>query len=195
MQFYSKELFLDQFTPVSIYEKVKNLYKNEITFLFESTINSADGNYSFIVIGDRERVWYEDNKCFHKDEIGNIKEVESNPLKFLQKYYKQFDKDFYKEKARELGIGLVDGFIGNIGYDIGKEFEPTLKNSMNNLVDQLNIPDLDLIRPNIILGFSHKTSKLIMVTSVDNLKDELDVIEKELFTSYEFTPLKKSRTS
>lgn len=192
MQFYSKELFLDQFTPVSIYEKVKNLYSDEITFLFESTINSADGNYSFIVIGARERVWYENNTCFYKNEQGEISQVESNPLKFLQKYYKKFDKEFYKEKARELGIGLVDGFIGNVGYDIGKEFEPTLKKSMNSLEDQLNIPDLDLIRPNIILGFSHKTSKLIMVTSVESYKDELQKIEDELFTPYEFTPLKKA---
>ena len=52
MKFYSKEIFLDQFTPVSIYEKVKSLYKDEITFLFESTINSNDGNYSYIIIGD-----------------------------------------------------------------------------------------------------------------------------------------------
>lgn len=192
MQFYSKELFLDQFTPVSIYEKVKNLYKDEITFLFESTINSSDGNYSFIAIGVRERVWYEDNKCFYKNEEGIVKEVESNPLKFLQKYYKNFDTEFYKQKSQELGIGLVDGFIGNIGYDIGKEFEPKLKDSMKNLKDQLNIPDLDLIRPNIILGFSHKTSKLIMITSVESKKNDLEKIEKELFTPYEFSPLKKA---
>ncbi len=192
MNFYSKELFLDQFTPVSIYEKVKNLYKNEITFLFESTINSADGNYSFIAIGARERVWYENNTCFYKNEEGVVEEVESNPLKFLQKYYKNFDKEFYKQKAQELGIGLVDGFIGNIGYDIGKEFEPTLKDSMNNLEDQLNIPDLDLIRPKIVLGFSHKTSKLVMVTSVEEKKDDLETIEAELFTPYTFSPLKKA---
>ncbi|PLY06973.1 MAG: anthranilate synthase component I [Arcobacter sp.] len=192
MQFYSKELFLDQFTPVSIYEKVKNLYKDDITFLFESTINSADGNYSFIAVGARERVWYENNTCYYKNEEGIVKEVESNPLKFLQKYYKNFDKEFYKEKALELGIGLVDGFIGNVGFDIGKEFEPRLKKSMNNLVDQLNIPDLDLIRPNILLGFSHKTSKLVMVTSVESKKDDLEKIEKELFTPYEFSPLKKA---
>ncbi len=193
MQFYSKELFLDQFTPVSIYEKVKNLYKEEITFLFESTINSSDGNYSFIAIGARERVWYENNTCFYKNEKGKTTKVESNPLKFLQNYYKNFDKEFYKAKARELGIGLVDGFIGNVGYDIGKEFEPTLKEPMNNLVDQLNIPDLDLIRPKIILGFSHKTSKLIMVTSIESCKDDLQKIEDELFTPYEFTPLKKAK--
>jgi len=192
MNFYSKELFLDQFTPVSIYEKIKVLYKNEITFLFESTINSSEGNYSFIIIGQRERVWYENNTCFHKNEEGKVSEVNSNPLKFLQEYYKKFDKEFYKQKANELGIGLVDGFIGNVGYDMGKEFEPRLKDSMSNLVDQLNIPDLDLIRPNIILGFSHKTSKLVMITSVESKKDELDKIEKELYTPYKYNAPKKA---
>ena len=186
MNFYSKELFLDQFTPVSIYKKIKESYKNEITFLFESTINSSDGNYSFIVIGQRERVWYENGKCFHKNEEGITSEVTSNPLKFLKEYYKKFDKKLYKQKAQELGIGLVDGFIGNVGYDIGKEFEPKLKDSMNNLVDQLNIPDLDLIRPNIILGFAHKTSKLVMITSVESKKEELEKIEQILYTPYKY---------
>ena len=192
MNFYSKELFLDQFTPVSIYEKVKNIYKDEITFLFESTINSSDGNYSYIIIGARERVWYENGTCFYKNQEGTVEKVESNPLKFLKTYYKNFDRQLYKDKSDELGIGLVDGFIGNVGYDIGKEFEPKLKDSMNSLIDQLNIPDLDLIRPEIILGFSHKTSKLVMVTSVDKRADDLKKIEAELYTPYEFTPLKKA---
>ena len=192
MNFYSKELFLDQFTPVSIYEKVKSLYRDEITFLFESTINSSDGNYSYIIIGARERVWYENNTCFYKNEQGITETVESNPLKFLKRYYKNFDKQVYKDKSEELGIGLIDGFIGNVGYDIGKEFEPKLKESMNDLLDQLNIPDLDLIRPNIILGFSHKTSKLVMVTSVDSKKEELSKIEDILFTTYTYSPLKKA---
>jgi len=193
MQFYSKELLLDQFTPVSIYEKIKEIYKEELTFLFESTINSTDGNYSYIIIGARERVWYEKGTCLYKNEAGEVNPVESNPLKFLQNYYKNINKDFYKEKSLELGIGLIDGFIGNVGYDIGKEFEPVLKKYMNDLEDQLNIPDLDLIRPKIILGFSHKTSKLVMVTSCENKKDDLEKIEKQLLTPYQFTPLKKAK--
>ncbi len=192
MNFYSKELFLDQFTPVSIYEKIKKLYKNEITFLFESTINSSTGNYSYIIIGDRERVWYENGSCFYKNEKQEISTVESNPLHFLKRYYKSFDKEFYKNKSSELGVGLIDGFIGNVGYDIGKEFEPKLKESMNSLVDQLNIPDLDLIRPKIILGFSHKTSKLVIITSMPEKEKDLEIIEKELLKSYEYTPLKKA---
>lgn len=191
MTFYTKELFLDQFTPVSIYEKVKSLYKKEITFLFESTINSSEGNYSYIIIGARERIWYKNNKCLFKNEQNEIREVNSNPLKFLQNYYKEFDKIFYKNKAKELGIGLIDGFIGNVGYDISKEFEISLKNSMNSIEDQLNIPDLDLIRPNIILAFSHKTHKLTLVTSLISKEKELEEIEKALFKPYAYIPLKK----
>jgi anthranilate synthase component 1 len=64
---------------------------------------------------------------------------------------------------------------------------------MNSLKDQLNIPDLDLIRPKIILGFSHKTSKLVIITSMEEKKNELETIENELLnSSYSYTPLKKA---
>jgi len=194
MDFYSKTLFLDQFTPVSIYEKVRNLYKNDITFLFESTINSSNnGNFSYIIIGVRERIWYKNNACYFLAQNGKTDTVENNPLRFLQKYYKKFDKEFYKKKALELGIGLIDGFIGNIAYDIGKEFEPKLKVSMQNLKDELDIPDFDLIRPNIILAYSHKTSKLVILTSVEKYKNDLETIENELLKPYSYTLLKKAQ--
>ncbi|MDD2509373.1 MAG: anthranilate synthase component I family protein [Aliarcobacter skirrowii] len=193
MIFYNKTLFLDQFTPVSIYEKVKALYSKELSFLFESTISSGnDGNFSYIIIGARERIWYKNSECFFQNESGDIKKVDNNPLLFLKKYYKKFDKEIYKNIAKELGIGLIDGFIGNIGYDISKEFEPKLKNSMQNLEDQLDIADFDLIRPKIILAYSHKTSKLTILTSVDKLKNELETIEEELLKPYNYTALKKA---
>ncbi|MDX3959230.1 anthranilate synthase component I family protein [Aliarcobacter skirrowii] len=193
MIFYNKTLFLDQFTPVSIYEKVKALYPKELSFLFESTISSvSDGNFSYIIIGARERIWYKNSECFFKDESGNVEKVDNNPLLFLKKYYKKFDKEIYKNIAKELGIGLIDGFIGNIGYDISKEFELKLKSSMQDLEDQLDIADFDLIRPKIILAYSHKTSKLTILTSVDKLKNELETIEEELLKPYNYTALKKA---
>ncbi|WP_066354927.1 anthranilate synthase component I family protein [Aliarcobacter skirrowii] len=193
MIFYNKTLFLDQFTPVSIYEKVKALYSKELSFLFESTISSGnDGNFSYIIIGARERIWYKNSECFFQNESGDIKKVDNNPLLFLKKYYKKFDKEIYKNIAKELGIGLIDGFIGNIGYDISKEFEPKLKSNMQDLEDQLDIADFDLIRPKIILAYSHKTSKLTILTSVDKLKNELETIEEELLKPYNYTPLKKA---
>ena len=191
--FYSKSLILDQFTPVSIYQKIQNLFTDEITFLFESVLNGNDGNFSYIIIGDRERVWHKDGKSFHKDENNNIQEIDSNPFNFLKTYYNNIDKKIYKDKAQELGIGLVDGFIGNIGYDMVQEWEPKLKNSMANLKDTIGIADFDLIRPKIILGFSHKTSKLTIVTSLDSMKDQLNIIEDELHKNFEYTPLKKAK--
>ncbi len=193
MNIYSKTLFLDQFTPVSIYAKIKKLFDDEITFLFESTINSSDGNYSYILVGARERIWHIDDKSYFKNEQGDISEIDSNPLTYLREYYKNFDKNFYKQKSVELGIGLIDGFIGNIGYDMGKVFEPKLESSMKNLKDELKIADLDLIRPKMILGFSHKTSKLIMVTSLKEFASKLDLIEEDLNKAYEHIPLDKAK--
>ncbi len=192
MEFYSKTLFLDQFTPVSIYDKVKELFQDEITFLFESTVNSADGNFSYIAIGARERIWHKDQKSFHKNENGQIHEISNNPFDYLRSYYKQLDKQVYKDKANELGIGLIDGFIGNVGYDMVCEFEPSLKKSMLNLNDTINIADLDLIRPKMILCFSHKTSILTLLTSLKEFEPHIEKVEKLLHESYAYKPLKKA---
>ncbi|MEA3314551.1 MAG: hypothetical protein U9Q30_01680 [Campylobacterota bacterium] len=69
MKFYDKTLFLDQFTPVSIYQKVKTIFKDEITFLFESVLNNSDGNFSYIIIGDRERLKKELDDMKNKDDL------------------------------------------------------------------------------------------------------------------------------
>ena len=193
MNFYDKTIFLDQFTPVSIYQKVKRIFTKEITFLFESSVNnSTDGNFSYIFIGARERVWHKDSHSYYKNEEGNIEEIDKNPFIFLKEYYSNLNKNFYKEKGEELGIGLIDGFIGNMGYDMVATFESTLEKSMNNLPDELNIPDCDLIRPKIVLVYSHKTSQLTMVTSLDECESDLEDIEKFLNEPFMHTPLEKA---
>ena len=193
MDFFYKHLFLDQFTPVSIYQKVKKIFNNEITFLFESVVNSEDGNYSYIIIGDRERVYHKNSKSYYIDENKQIHNIDSNPFKFLKEYYKRVDIKFYKQKAKELGVGLIDGFIGNVGYDMVAEFEPILKKSMSNLIDELDIADFDLIRPKMVLIYTHKSSRLTMVTSLKSFKKYIQIIEDEIKKGVEYTPLKKAK--
>jgi len=192
MEFYSKRLFLDQFTPVTIYEKIKEIFPNEITFLFESVLNNNDGNFSYILIGDRERVIHKDNQSIYIDEDKVQHTISSNPFDFLQDYYKKLDKQIYKDKATELNLGFVDGFIGNIGYDMVQEFEPKLKDSMQNLKDDFNIADFDLIRPKLILGYSHKNSNLTIVTSLKSYEEYIDIIENSIKKGSKYTPLKKA---
>ena len=192
MNFYNKTLFLDEFTPVSIYTKVKKIFNDEITFLFESVVNSNDGNFSYIFVGARERVWHKDGKSFYKNENSDIKEIDKNPFVFLKNYYNNIDKEIYKNKGDELGIGLIDGFIGNMGYDMVSTFEPTLEKSMAGLKDELGIADCDLIRPKMVLVYSHKSSKLTIVTSMQSMEKYITTIEKSLSEPFENTPLKKA---
>jgi len=187
-----KTLFLDQFTPVSIYHKIKEIFKNEITFLFESVVNNEMGNYSYIIIGDRERIIHKNGKSFYINEDKEKKEISSNPFIFLKEYYKKIDFKKYKNISQELNIGLIDGFIGNVGYDMVAEFEPILKKYMDNLTDEFQIADLDLIRPKIVLCFNHKSSKLTIITSYKPYEKYIEIIEKKLFECFEFLPIKKA---
>lgn len=191
---YSQSFILDEFTPIAIYEKIKKYFKTDTTFLFESAINTNDGNFSFIIAGVKERVWHKNQKSFYQNSNGEVSEIEGNPLLFLKKYYKKIDKEYYKTKAKELGVGFVDGFIGYIGYDMVAEFEPVLKKYMKNLKDETDIPDLDLIRPKLIVAYSHKNSKLTLITSDKDISENLfNPLKDDILDSYQYTRLKPAK--
>ena len=104
----------------------------------------------------RERLQYKNNTTIYTDNNGTSHTKNENPFTFLKNYYKNIDTSIYKEATAKLKVGYVDGFIGYIGYDMVKVFEPKLGSSMDNLEDELNTPDLDLILPKLILIYSHK---------------------------------------
>jgi len=185
-----KQILFDQLTPVAIYGRVKELFPNEITMLFESVVNNSDGNFSFITIGEMERVKYKNNVTLYTKD-NKEREVLQDPFSFLQDYYKNIDKKKYSKLRQELGFSFIDGFIGYIGYDMVKVFEPVLKSYMEGLKDTLNIPDLDLIRPSIILAFSHKSSTLTIIQNDKRYSNEVEIIENILKKMH--TPQKLKR--
>ncbi len=172
-----KTILFDQLTPVALYGKIKALFPSEITMLFESMVNTADGNFSFIVIGAQERLSYKDKTSTYTDLSGTSKKLKEDPFTFLKSYYAKVDKEANKKRAAEVGFSFVDGFIGFIAYDMVKVFEPVLEESMDKLLDPLNTPDLDLIRPKIIMAYSHKSAKLTLILNDDSMKEGLDAIE------------------
>ena len=187
-----KQILFDQLTPIAIYSKLKERFQNELSFLFESAINSEEGNYSFIFIGAKERLTYHDNKTSHIDTDGISHTLDIDPFTFLKSYYESIDPLPYQEKAKELNIGFIDGFIGFIGYDSVKVFEPILHNSMDNLQDDLNTPDIDLIRPKLVVAFSHKSNKLTLLTTDAFMRTQLDEITNYLKEPYQYQYIKKS---
>lgn len=184
----SRRFSLDQFAPIAVYEKAKALFPGEISFLFESA-GGSEGNYTIIAIGDRERLTYADRTTTYTDAAGNRKTSEVSPFAFLKEYYSALDQHSYREKARALGVGYIDGFIGYIGYDMVQVFEPVLTESMSGLIDQTHIPDMDLILPKLTFVISHKTATITLLSCVDSIVGRFEEIENTLKAPYTFTPL------
>jgi anthranilate synthase component 1 len=186
----NKTILFDQLTPVALYGKIKEIFPSHVTMLFESVVNTSDGNYSFITIGAKERLTYKDKTTTHIDQNGKANILDVDPFSFLKKYYASVDKAAYKAKSQELGFSFVDGFIGFIAYDMVRVFEPTLEESMDDLVDPLNTPDLDLVRPSIIMAYSHKSSKLTLILNDEEMQDGITDIENILDNTCTPMPLK-----
>jgi len=187
---YDKFL-VDEFSPIAIYNQIKHLFPKERLFLFESVINNSDGNYTFLFLGERERIKYKDEKTYYFD--GKKEKVfETDPFTFMKDYYKNVDFEYYKKLAHDLQIGFIDGFVGYIGYDMVKVFEPVLKKSMDTLADETDIPDFYMIRPKIVIGFSHKSSELTIVINDESLKNYLYIMKDVINSSYKHLPLKSA---
>ena len=60
-----KKFMIDEFSPVAIFHKLKEKFSGERIFLFESVINNSDGNFTYIVIGEKERVVYKNEKTLY----------------------------------------------------------------------------------------------------------------------------------
>ena len=185
----SRRFSLDQFAPIAVYEKAKSLFPHEVSFLLESAGNS-NGNYTIIVIGARERLSYSEKVTTYTDSDGNKNPITLSPFEFLKEYYAKLNFQAYRERARELGVGYIDGFIGYIGYDMVQVFEHVLEDSMSRLADQTHIPDMDLILPKLTLVVSHKNATITMLSCIDSMTQRFEEIEASLKASYNYTPLK-----
>ena len=188
-----KQLLFDQLTPVSMYGKIKEHFKEDVTMLFESVVNTPEGNFSFITIGAMERIVYKNSETLYTSSDGKTTTLESDPFTFLQNYYNNLNQQAFQERAEQVGFAFTDGFIGFIGYDMVKVFEATLKATMDNLNDPLQTPDLDLVRPSILLAFSHKTSKLTIIQNDEKYAQAVEKIESILQEASKPQELKRAK--
>ncbi len=190
-----KKILFDQFAPPALYAKVRDHYKDEITMLFESVGGNEEGNFSFIFVGAKERLIYQANRTTFIDETGQKHELDEDPFSFLKSYYAKIDQTYYQKKRLETGLGFLDGFIGYIGYDMVKVFEPVLKPYMDALEDRDHIPDLDMMRPKLVLAFNHKTSELSLITSDESTYETFDALIELIESPYEYLQMKPIESS
>lgn len=184
--FHHTQFMLDQFAPIALYQKLRLAFKDEVAFLFES---ASGGDNSIVLIGARERLQYQDGLTRYTDGQGAIEVTETSPFDFLKSYYAKHDTAPYKAICKQLGIGYADGFIGYIGYDMVKVFEPVLQPYMDTLDDPMAIPDLDLILPKLVAVYSHKNHKVTLLTTLASMAERLSELESEIKGTYAYTPL------
>ena len=185
----SKNFILDQITPIKIYSKLTQQFAGEVSLLFES---AESGEFSFILIGAKEELIYKDGQTVFISEDGNKNIIDENPITFLKRKYSELNQDFYKEKVQEFGVGFVDGFIGFIGYDSIEVFEPVMKPYIDKLENEIDIPDIHLIRPKLVLAYSHKKSQVTLISSEISIVDKFDEVEKNLKSSSNYIELEKA---
>ena len=191
MIYYKREI-VDEFTPLAIYKKLEEFYPNEKLQLLESAINNNDGNFSYILVGSIEEIYAKEGKTYHVSQEGQ-KELSDGVFSYLKKRFDGIDFASYKNISSDLGIDFVDGFVGFIGYDVVKEFEPTLKSKMDGLIDETNTPDIHLIRPKIIVAYSHKNSTLTLITPKESVHKEFDRVLREIRSTYKHLPIRKCK--
>ncbi len=184
-----EKFLVDEFSVIAVYNKIKKLFQDEKLFLLESVINNEDGNYSFIFVGEQERIVYKDYKTEYFDGKNRVV-LDQDPFSFLKEYYEKIDFQKYRKLSRELKIGFVDGFVGYIGYDMVKVFEPVLQKKMDLLTDETDIPDFYMIRPKIVIGYSHKFSEMTVIINDESLENHLSKIKSVINDAYSHIPLK-----
>ena len=103
---YHRKFLYDQNTPITLFKKLKDRFKNEPILLFESAISSEEGNFSFVFVGEYEKISYKDDKTIFIDKDKNKIQTDESLFDYLKKLYKDIDKEYYKSKAKELGVVL-----------------------------------------------------------------------------------------
>ncbi|MDR0747588.1 MAG: anthranilate synthase component I family protein [Helicobacteraceae bacterium] len=167
--FPHRTVLFDTITPIALYSRLRSFFAGDRLLLFESGVNNLEGNFSYLFVGCEERIWHEDGRSFYQNG-GRTEELGENPLTFLKKRFKKHDERLYRDMAIRLEIGFVDGFVGYVGYDAISLFEPVLKSSIENLIDETHTPEIDLIRPKFIFAINHK--KHTLTALCPRLEDE-----------------------
>ena len=133
------DLVADVETPVSAFAKIEN---GGPCFLFESAErNEESGRFSFI--------------GFDPLVLFNSTECNGDPLMGLQQTLSRF-----KFVPPPDVPHFVGGAVGYIGYDVVRFFEPTVP---INPRDDLQIPEMMLMIPRMLLVFDHRFRKLRLI--------------------------------
>ena len=143
------------------YKFIENLYKfilvKKNSFIFESVEKGkVRGRYTIIGFNPDKIINIKNNKII-EDNFNRKKLIKQNILNYLNKLLKNFKVKSPKELPR-----MSSMFVGYFSYDIIRLIEKI----PNSCSDDINIPDIRLMRPKNLIIYDNLKSKIFFIENI-----------------------------
>ena len=143
------------------YKFIENLYKfilvKKNSFIFESVEKGkVRGRYTIIGFNPDKIINIKNNKII-EDNFNKKKIIKQNILNYLNKLFKNFKVTSPKELPR-----MSSMLVGYFSYDIIRLIEKI----PNSCSDDINIPDIRLMRPKNLIIYDNFKSKIFFIENI-----------------------------
>ena len=156
---------------------INNVLRKKNSFIFES-VEKAKTRGRYTIFGFKPDLTL---KIINKKIFLNNKKIKKKlePKLFLEKFIKDFN---FKLPSTLPKMSMM--LSGYLGYDIIRYYE----NIPNKNKDDLNIPDVKLIRPNFVYIHDNQTNKMFYLklnfNNKSNYKNEINFLKKEILKDF-----------
>ncbi|MCI5054064.1 MAG: anthranilate synthase component I [Pelagibacteraceae bacterium] len=175
---FSITYIIEKNTPIDKIDiLINNVLRKKNSFIFES-VEKAKTRGRYTIFGFKPDLTL---KIINKNIFLNNKKIKKKlePKLFLEKFIKDFN---FKLPSSLPKMSMM--LSGYLGYDIIRYYE----NIPNKNKDDLNIPDVQLIRPNFIYIHDNQTNKMFYLklnfNNKSNYKNEINFLKKEILKDF-----------
>lgn len=175
---FSITYIIEKNTPINKIDiLINNVLRKKNSFIFES-VEKAKTRGRYTIFGFKPDLTL---KIINKKIFLNNKKIKKKlePKLFLEKFIKDFN---FKLPSTLPKMSMM--LSGYLGYDIIRYYE----NIPDKNKDDLNIPDVKLIRPNFIYIHDNQTNKMFYLklnfNNKSNYKKEIDSLKNEILKDF-----------
>jgi len=175
---FSITYIIEKNTPINKIDiLINNVLRKKNSFIFES-VEKAKTRGRYTIFGFKPDLTL---KIINKRIYLNNKKIKKKlePKLFLEKFIKDFN---FKLPSTLPKMSMM--LSGYLGYDIIRYYE----NIPDKNKDDLNIPDVKLIRPNFIYIHDNQTNKMFYLklnfNNKSNYKKEIDFLKNEILKDF-----------
>ena len=175
---FSITYIIEKNTPINKIDiLINNVLRKKNSFIFES-VEKAKTRGRYTIFGFKPDLIL---KIINKKIFLNNKKIKKKlePKLFLEKFIKDFN---FKLPSTLPKMSMM--LSGYLGYDIIRYYE----NIPDKNKDDLNIPDVKLIRPNFIYIHDNQTNKMFYLklnfSNKSNYNNEINFLKKEILKDF-----------